>query len=423
MLIIFDELVLLGMAIIFQYLMLKPRFTRNKTIFTLIIGSGIVFSLNLPLFHFWSAEQLNPIYPLRVIIPIFFLFTFLSKTRGVKLLFNLLTTVLLCILTTLSGYLVAFPFQFNEAAKIAGRFIAFIPLYFFVARFFKHLYFEMLEKLKKGWVLLCLIPLLISALYYYCAMFEGDLKEHPENSFPIIISALLFMVTYAVICVFFQQIEQLFALQSERQLMQAQVSALKNQSVAVMESMKTMSIYRHDMRHYMQSIRALLENGNTKAALDYMGSLSHSFEKAEISRYCENETLNAILFHYIDMAEKEGIKVSTKLDIPQQLPVKEMELATVLANAIENARNACRLMPKGKERAIQITCVTKPRFAFEISNTYYGEVLFNESGLPMATEEGHGLGSQSIAAFVKKYNAILDYQTDNGLFRIRILLT
>jgi len=48
--------------------------------------------------------------------------------------------------------------------------------------------------------------------------------------------------------------------------------------------------------------------------------------------------------------------------------------------------------------------------------------IFDKSGMPTSKNNGHGIGTQSIAAFVKNHNAILDYQTENGMFKLRILL-
>ena len=121
-------------------------------------------------------------------------------------------------------------------------------------------------------------------------------------------------------------------------------------------------------------------------------------------------------------AKKEGITVKTRLDILAETPVDAMELSTVIANAIENARNACRCMPPGSTKTIELICVSKPHFVFECSNTFCGRVLFDKNGMPVSDAAGHGIGTKSINAFVKKYNAFIDYQAENGIFTLRILL-
>lgn len=176
------------------------------------------------------------------------------------------------------------------------------------------------------------------------------------------------------------------------------------------------------MRHYIQNISTLLQSGNPNSAIEFIGKLEKDFDNTSIKKYCENQVLNAILVYYIENAKKEGIKVFTRLDIPQKIPVDEIELSTVFANAIENACNACRKLPAQSSKLIEITCVSNPHFVLEIANTYIEQVSFDENDYPISKNNGHGIGTQSIAAFVKKHDAIFDYQTDKGIFKLRILL-
>ena len=110
-----------------------------------------------------------------------------------------------------------------------------------------------------------------------------------------------------------------------------------------------------------------------------------------------------------------------RLDIPEKITVDEVELSTVFANGIENAQQACKKLPVGANKLIEIICVSNPTFVLEIANTCSGSILLDKNGLPVSKDEGHGIGTQSIAAFVKKHNAILDYKMDNSMFRVRIL--
>ena len=58
----------------------------------------------------------------------------------------------------------------------------------------------------------------------------------------------------------------------------------------------------------------------------------------------------------------------------------------------------------------------------EVANTYDGEAQFDSEGLPVARESGHGIGTRSILAFAEKYDAVIDYQADETLFRLRLLV-
>ncbi len=211
------------------------------------------------------------------------------------------------------------------------------------------------------------------------------------------------------------------ALRQEARLTGEQLRAL-NEGYARLRDEETQArILRHDLRHTLRSISALLEHGDTEAALRYIGSTDRRILGTQTPQYCENRVLNAILAYYLEGAMAEGIQVDTRLDIPEDLPVDAAELANVFANAIENAREACRRLPAEQPKCIRVTCVSHPSFVLEIANTYQGKVVFDVWGRPVSQRPGHGLGTRSIQSFVRGCGALLDYQTEDGYFKLRIL--
>lgn len=58
---------------------------------------------------------------------------------------------------------------------------------------------------------------------------------------------------------------------------------------------------------------------------------------------------------------------------------------------------------------------------FRVSNSYAGEIHFDDSGLPIAADRSHGIGIQSISAYCEKNNAVCEYKVQDGWFTIRIV--
>jgi Signal transduction histidine kinase regulating citrate/malate metabolism len=347
---------------------------------------------------------------------------FLSKYKGFKILFIYFTVSFLGILIELAGYFISAPFDFSMLVSIFGRIAAIPPLLFVMLKVFRPLYMQMLRRLNKGWSFFCLIPLLSFILLYLLGRYPISIFDHPENIFPMLLVVAITFLVYGVILIFFRQMQRQFDMQSEQQLLKLQVVALQNQSKAIWESEEKTRILRHDMRHYVQNISTLLQAGDIQHAIEFTSKTGNILEEAKITKYCENPSVNAILAYHLEAAKKEGISVKTRLDMGET-PVDAMELSTVIANAIENARNACRMMPEGSAKSIELVCVSKPHFVFECSNTYSGDVLFDKNGMPSSNVEGHGIGTRSITAFAKKYNALIDYQAGSGIFKLRILLS
>lgn len=130
----------------------------------------------------------------------------------------------------------------------------------------------------------------------------------------------------------------------------------------------------------------------------------------------------AILMYYIQKAQDKGITVEADCRLPERLSMEASELAMVLANALENAIHACEKLPEERNRLIRIKIVSSPQLALEVVNSYTGKVAFDENGLPTSAEIGHGLGTKSISAFVEKHDGMIEYNADDTLFRLRMLV-
>ena len=107
--------------------------------------------------------------------------------------------------------------------------------------------------------------------------------------------------------------------------------------------------------------------------------------------------------------------------MPDELPVDEGELAVVLANALENAIHASLRLPP-ERRKIRCKMVGTPSVMLEVSNACAGDVIFDSNGLPAARSEGHGLGVQSISAFCKKHDAVCQFDLNDGIFCLQIIM-
>lgn len=98
------------------------------------------------------------------------------------------------------------------------------------------------------------------------------------------------------------------------------------------------------------------------------------------------------------MAQTQGTEFQVRLDLPDQMPLTDVELCTVLGNLLDNAVEACSRQKQGVHR-IFIAGETKGNMYFlKIENTYDGlalqegktflsrrvHLLIMESGFPLS---------------------------------------
>ena len=122
----------------------------------------------------------------------------------------------------------------------------------------------------------------------------------------------------------------------------------------ICKKMEMSRIYRHDMRHHLLVLEKLAEQSNVESVVQYISSLNGRLSETEKERYCENPTINAVLAASIGQAKEAHCSVTANVLLPSELPLDEMDVCVVLANAVENAVNACLKIKKQKDRYIRI---------------------------------------------------------------------
>ncbi len=109
-----------------------------------------------------------------------------------------------------------------------------------------------------------------------------------------------------------------------------------------------------------------------------------------------------------------------KFAMPETLSVDIMDFTAVMANALDNAVSACSKVTE-KEKRLRVRTAETNQYIIEIANSYSGNVVFDEEGLPVSPKNGHGIRTRSISEFAKKNNAVLDYDVTEDWFKLRIV--
>ena len=287
-------------------------------------------------------------------------------------------------------------------------------LVFVALRYCRPLFRQYAFRNQYVWIILPVI-LLFSLISYFESM----------NFNPVIAGLLLLSVLVA----FFFIIKFLNIAMAEQtakeseQAIAAQLELQRQEISRINQKMEQGRIYRHDMRHHLSVLESLADREKAEGVRQYIGDLSSRLSAVEKEDYCENATVNAVLASYIGGAKRQGIRVAVKARIPERLPVDEIDLCMILANALENAVAAC--CRKESERWIELTGTLHDNgnFSIDIRNSCDEPVKFGKDGLPVSQKgKGHGLGLKSIDAVVRKYGGLLRCTCDGHVFRLSAAL-
>ena len=186
----------------------------------------------------------------------------------------------------------------------------------------------------------------------------------------------------------------------------ASVARLKAAEQAVSRQMELGRAYRHDMRHHLMILDGLAREKNFAGITKYIEGLRGKLSLTEKENFCENPTVNAVLSGYVAQAREAGCAVSIKAALPKELPFDELDVCAVLANALENAINACRKETEKRYIRLSAELEAQRRLTVLGTNPCKRPVSFDDEGFPMTPkQEGHGIGLRSIDA-VEKNTAV-----------------
>ena len=124
-------------------------------------------------------------------------------------------------------------------------------------------------------------------------------------------------------------------LQQENQFLSMQQQRYESLKAAIEEARQA----RHDMRHQLNQIFALAEAGDLDNLKAYLAKTVSRIPDLDMN-FCENRAADSVVGYYCALAKREGIPFCAKLDLPQTLPVDEIDLCLVLSNLLENAFEA-----------------------------------------------------------------------------------
>ena len=263
---------------------------------------------------------------------------------------------------------------------------------------------------------------------YYVLSADDIVVMLTEQAIPLLLVIFIGLAAYASIILSLKNLQREFQVKEENQKMQAEREYLQlaagnmSQRLELMEEVSAQnSRTAHDRRHFNNVLLELLEQGKTNEAtalLHSQNQVPHKISKV----YCENPAVNAAVCHYAAFAEQLGIPTEIELDIPRELTADSLELSMVVSNLMENAIHACGKLPENRTSYLRFTCRSVGRLLLEMENPCTQDTVLDESGYPIASKEGHGVGSRSVVAFAKKYDGELLYKIETGVFRVRILV-
>ncbi|MDR1628998.1 MAG: ATP-binding protein [Oscillospiraceae bacterium] len=298
------------------------------------------------------------------------------------------------------------------------------------------------------WLALLTVPvttmLTLSAFQYSLELFPSEEKFFGEKVQIIVndivvdvpavglygyIIAAVFGLIFINIMVFFlfSRLQNQIEVRSRIRLLETQTQVQSKSITQLENSYNGMRALRHDMQNHLLCMSALIEKEDYAALRQYVNTMANTVDEAAFMRISGNNAVDAILNEKLLEAKKN--QISTQYDIcpldtllegtPPK--IEPMDLCILLSNALDNAVEACKKLPEGEERFINIKIQsTEDYLVLSCANSAaappkrQGELFLTDK----QDAENHGFGLRSMKSTVRKYKGESLMRYENGIFTL-----
>lgn len=181
----------------------------------------------------------------------------------------------------------------------------------------------------------------------------------------------------------------------------------------------------HDMNSHFLVVQNYLADGKVTDAQKYLSEVV-----GERGAYCVEpwtgiEAVDYILSQKSDAAKKKGINVHIHSEYPKDCGIDPVDLCTILTNLFDNAIEACEKCPQDGKREIVLHIRRIHQFIIiRVTNSSVSAPVIRDGRLLTSKEnkQRHGWGLQNVKAAVEKYQGTIEYEFEDSVFTVSIMV-
>ena len=278
------------------------------------------------------------------------------------------------------------------------------------------------DNFAQTWYVFWVLPLAFILLnLFMIPRYQSTLQTGRVLQGYIVLSSALLVFMFCFNAVFLLMATSLnrnAKLQQENQFLSMQQQRYENLRTAIEEARQA----RHDIRHHLNQISMLAEADDMGAIKAYLAQTVSRIPDLDM-HFCENRAVDSVLGYYCALAKREGIPFSAQIDLPQTLPVDEIDMGLVLSNLLENALEASfRTAPARRQIKVKAYVHAEKLLLMLVENACDAEVKETNGVFRSSKRKGNGVGIQSVRHIAEKNGGASTFTYRDNVFSAKIML-
>lgn len=372
--------------------------------------------------HMFGLQTTMQLYPFITHLPLILFIVLYFKRPWLISISSVLAAYLCCQIPRWIGS-VAGAISGSDLINHLCYFVAICIVFYILRKYVADSVSQLIDKSTHSCLLFGAVPLLYY-LFDYATTLYTDLLYTGAPGVVQFAPSMICTFYLVFVLLYYQESQKQANAKHERDIFASQLMQAQLELDTMRKLQNNTVIYRHDMRHHLSLISSFAADGDLQKIREYLAATKADIDALTPVRYCENETVNLILSNFDIQAKKKHVILHANVKLPAKLGMNDTELCAMLSNALENAITAAAQVEEEKLRKVCIKAIVKDdRLVISTENYYMGNIEM-EGELPKSKskEAGHGFGIKSIVAIVERYGGLYSFETEGGVFVLRLLL-
>lgn len=245
------------------------------------------------------------------------------------------------------------------------------------------------------------------------------LQNNIKKSFTVICIFLLILIIFLLV---FNCISSLY-FENQSSLLEKQVETQVNYYKKIDKLNDDVRQFRHDYRNHLLCIQGMLKAQEYDEAIAYAEKLTEHTAASSPKYFTGNSIADSILNDKLEYAQNIGAEIKCDGIIHEDIPA--IDICIILANALDNALEACEKITDSSPKIISVKCdYFKCIQLICITNPISENVVIHNNNIETSKSDknNHGIGLYNIRKTVAKYNGEFDITCDNNVFTLDIAL-
>jgi sensor histidine kinase regulating citrate/malate metabolism len=241
-----------------------------------------------------------------------------------------------------------------------------------------------------------------------------------NNFLFIIIIVLSYVIVFIAIC----SVNKNMELEYKIKITNTQIALQKQNYLALNKSIENYNAFKHDVRHHILAIKAMVDSKNYIAASEYMNKFTNNQISQNIGVLCRNFTVDSILKYYMSTAVNNNIEFNVNLNIPEAMEIDNLDMSIVIGNCVENALEACNNIVGENRKYIYMEAKIKGlQLIIFIKNSFNGKVIKEGNSIKTSKNgENHGIGLENVKKIAEKYFGHFEVKYNDEEFEVHIIM-